>query len=94
MKDGGCITKQWSRTLEVGEPVIDLLSREPHLMSKLERLHDKHSRRLPRVMAWGDDLSTHLHLDEHRTATILTSCVRGRGLRSACWYVSSRRGRR
>lgn len=91
MKEGGCITRQWSQTLEVSEQVVDLLAREPKLAARFERLHDKHDRSMPRVLGWGDTHMSVDHMDPHRTASILTQCVRGRGLLSSCWYVSDRR---
>lgn len=88
--DGGCITRQWSQTLCMAEQVLDLLSDEPDLMAILERLYNQHERRLPKLMAWGSTVSTHHHIDRHRTVSILTSCTRGKGLHSSCWVSSDR----
>lgn len=96
LKAGGCITKQWSCGLEVSEQVVDLLSAEPGLITRFERLHERHAKRLPRVLGWGEQKLTVLHLDPHRTACLLTSCDKRRGLYSVCWYASdpSQGGRR
>lgn len=92
---GGCITQQWTSTLEVSEQVIDLLAREPGLIARFEALHQKHARSLPRFLRWGRTHMTKLELDRRRTGCVLTSCTHERGLVSACWYASldSRRPR-
>jgi hypothetical protein len=85
MKDGGCITARWSQTLDVPESVIDVLSDEPALMADFERLHERHARRLPRVMHWGQTVMTSVSLAGRRVASIMTSCTRNRGLSSSAW---------
>lgn len=84
MTGGGCITKGWSKTLEVSEGVIDLLSIRPELMAAFERLHDQHARKLPRFMPWGAEASTTTQLARAITASIRTHCSKARGLHSSC----------
>lgn len=91
---GGCITRRWDETLEVNERVLDLLNDEPELEPKFQSLYRTHARKLPRWIRWGETRVTSLDLDVHRTAAILTTCSRRRGLHSTCWYASDTRSRR
>ena len=88
--DGGCITLRWSDTLIMAEQVLDLLNDQPNLMAVLEGLYRQHERRLPKFMFWGQAISTHRHIDRHRTVSILTSCTRPKGLHSSCWVSNDR----
>lgn len=83
---GGCITRGWSKTLEVSEGVIDLLSERPELMGAFERLHDQHGRKLPRFMPWGADATTTVSLSAGISVSIITRCSKARGLHSSCSF--------
>lgn len=95
-RGGGCITRQWTCTLAVSESIIDLLSAEPALMAKFERLHERHARSIPRVLPWGQTHLSKIELDRSRVGCLMTSCSKARGLSTVCWYAGgsgSGRGR-
>lgn len=90
---GGCITRLWEKSLCFSENILDLMSAEPDVIPKFERLYTRHGQRIPKTLRWGEMASTNQRLDAHRTASIVTTCIKGRGLHSSCFYVSDGRRR-
>ena len=90
---GGCITRGWSQGLEVREDLLNLVTKAPSLMHKLELLHDSHGRRLPRVLGWSEAIETRMPLGKRVVAVMQTLCSSQRGLQSTCFLFHPRRRR-